>query len=334
MCTPALMRQVFGDHSPPACGHHHGAAARAAAEDVAGDVAGDVASPGPAAAAAGAGAVATRLRPTSRRSLLRGMVGAAAVPAVAAGAGIFTAGTAEAAPPVATIAARRVLEMSHRLTRDFPVVNTLVPQPQIRQVRFLEVDGFNANELTINEHSGTHLDPPGHFRTGEPTADELDVSRLVAPLVVLRIPGRAAADPDTELTVDDLRAHERRFGRIPRGAMVAMDSGWAARVPQPGAFLNAGPDGVFHYPGICTELALFLIERRDVVAIASDSPSLDRGAATAPTTHQAWLPTGRYGIECIAGVAEAPDRGATVVVGGPRHEGSYGGPVRILALAP
>ena len=332
MCTPALMRQVYGDHSPPACGHHHGAAARASAEEAATAGAAPAAVAG--AGAAAGGAVATRLRPTSRRSLLRGMVGAAAVPAVAAGVGIFGAGTAEAAPPVATIAARRVLEMTHRLTRDFPVVNTLVPQPQIRQVRFLDVDGFNANELTINEHSGTHLDPPGHFRTGEPTADELEVSRLVAPLVVIRIAERAAADPDTELTIDDLRRHERRHGRVPRGAMVAMDSGWAARVPQPGAFLNTGPDGLFHYPGICTELAQFLIAERNVVAIASDSPSIDRAVATAPTTHRAWLPSGRYGIECIAGVAEAPDRGATVVVGGPRHEGSYGGPVRILALAP
>lgn len=333
MCTPALMSQVYGDHSPPACGHHHGAAARAVAEEAALTGAGPAAAAVGTAGAVGAGA-AGRLRPTNRRSLLRGMVGAAAVPAVVAGTGIFGAGTAAAAPPVGRIDARRVLEMTHRLTRDFPVVNSLVPQPQIRQVRFLEVDGFNANELIMNEHSGTHLDPPGHFRTGEPTADELEVSRLVAPLAVIRIAERAAADPDTELTIDDLRRHERRHGRLPRGAMVAMDSGWAAKVPQPGAFLNADPTGQFRFPGICTELAQFLIAERDVVAIATDSPSLDRGVATAPTTHRAWLPTGRYGIECIAGVAEAPERGATVVVGGPRHEGSFGGPVRILALAP
>jgi kynurenine formamidase len=330
------MAQVYGadaPQSPPACSHHHGEAARASA-DPDSHLHPDPADVDPAEAA-GVAALGTRIRP-SRRTLLRGLVGAAAVPAVVGGVGLITPGVAGAqeAAPARQLVPRAVHEMTHRLTRDFPVVNTLVDQPVIEQIRFIEIDGFNANQITFNEHSGTHLDPPGHFRTGEPTADELEVERLVLPLAVIRIAERAAADADTELTIDDIRAHERRHGRLPRGCMVAMDSGWAARVPQPGAYLNTGPDGLFHFPGFCTEAAQFLINDRDVVAIASDSPSLDRAIAEAPTTHQAWLPTGRYGIENLAGASDVPDRGATVVVGGPRHEGSFGGPVRVLALVP
>jgi kynurenine formamidase len=343
MCTPALMQQVYassggtppGWAATPCCAQHDGAAARGAELDRAEEEAADLQQGGlaatpvpvPAAPLLGEGA-------TTRRNVLRGLLGAAAVPALAACA---APAAAVAAPgtvlqPGEALVPKRVFEMSHVLTRDFPVVRALVKEPEIRQIRFIDVDGFNANEIHINEHSGTHLDPPGHFRTGEPTAEQLPVERLIAPLVVIRIAGRAAMDNDTEVTVDDIREHESRFGRLPAGALVAMDSGWTQRVTMPNAFLNEGPDGLLHFPGFCTEAALFMINERDVVGIASDTPSLDVGSLPAPTTHQAWLPTGRYGIEALAIPPDLPDRGATVVVGGPRHEGSLGGPVRVLAF--
>ena len=341
MCTPMLMQQVYartdGGALPAlSCGQHDGAAARGAELDRAeAEGAADRAAEG-AAAVPVAVPVAPRRGEggTTRRNVLRGLLGAATVPALVGCAGMAGAGTAAPAPATANgpLVPRRVYEMSHVLTRDFPVVRALVKEPEIRQVRFIDVDGFNANEIHINEHSGTHLDPPGHFRTGEPTAEQLPVERLIAPLAVIRIADRAAENHDTEVTVDDIRGYERRFGRLPAGALVAMDSGWSSRVRVPGAFLNEGPDGLLHFPGFCTEAALFMINERDVVAIASDTPSLDPGASPAPTTHQAWLPTGRYGIEALANPGDLPERGATVVVGGPRHEGSFGGPVRVLAF--
>lgn len=338
------MQQVYagaggapGSWSSPCCVRHDGAAARAAELDraEAAERSERAAAPPvlvPVAPRRGEGA-------TTRRNVLRGLLGAAAAPALVACAvpaqAVLPAASAPAsAVPVAgeAVVPKRVFEMSHVLTRDFPVVRALVKEPEIRQVRFIDVDGFNANEIIINEHSGTHLDPPGHFRNGEPTADQLPVERLIAPLVVIRIAGRAAADHDTEVTIDDIRAHERQYGPLPPGALVAMDSGWTQRVRVPNAFLNEGPDGLLHFPGFCTEAALFMINERDVVGIASDTPSLDVGSLPAPTTHQAWLPTGRYGIEALAVPPDLPDRGATVVVGGPRHEGSLGGPVRVLAF--
>ncbi|MDJ0628948.1 MAG: hypothetical protein QNJ44_11870, partial [Rhodobacter sp.] len=35
-------------------------------------------------------------------------------------------------------------------------------------------------------------------------------------------------------------------------------------------------------------------------------------------THYAWLPTNRYGIECLAGLDQVPAAGATLVVGAPK----------------
>jgi kynurenine formamidase len=68
------------------------------------------------------------------------------------------------------------------------------------------------------------------------------------------------------------------------------------------------------------------------VAIASDSLSLDHGPSPDFAVHYAWLPTGRYGIECLAGLDAVPPAGATLVVGAPKHKGGSGGPARVLAL--
>ena len=49
------------------------------------------------------------------------------------------------------------------------------------------------------------------------------------PAVVVDIARRAASDPDTVVTVADLRNHERRYGRIEHGSAVLMYSGWGPR---------------------------------------------------------------------------------------------------------
>lgn len=46
----------------------------------------------------------------------------------------------------------------------------------------------------------------------------------------------------------------------------------------------------------------------------------------------AWLPTGRFGIECLANLDKVPTAGATLVIGAPKHKGGTGGPARIFAL--
>ena len=52
---------------------------------------------------------------------------------------------------------------------------------------------------------------------------------------------RAESVSDAMLTVDDLSRYERRHGHIPNGALVCMDSGWAAKVDDPPAFKGLRP---------------------------------------------------------------------------------------------
>ncbi len=42
--------------------------------------------------------------------------------------------------------------------------------------------------------------------------------------------------------------------------------------------------------------------------------------------HYAWLPSGRWGIECIANLEALPAKGATLIAGAPKIKGATGGP--------
>jgi kynurenine formamidase len=186
-------------------------------------------------------------------------------------------------------------------------------------------------EWTLIEHIGTHLDAPGHFVAGGRLAPELEPSELIVPAVVVDIADRAAADPDTVVTVDDLRAFERRHGRIPRDAAVLMDSGWAAKVGDPAAYRNPDASGTLHFPGFGAEATEWLLRRRHIRALGVDTLSTDPGISTTFETHLVLAAADRYGLENVANLDRIPRRGATIFVGLiPYQEGS-GGQARILA---
>ncbi len=75
-----------------------------------------------------------------------------------------------------------------------------------------------------------------------------------------------------------------------------------------------------------------LMEESGAASIAVDTLSLDHGPSPDFATHYAWLPSGRFGIECIANLDKLPAAGATLVIGAPKHKRGTGGPARIIAL--
>ena len=225
----------------------------------------------------------------------------------------------------------RVQDLTHTITPETPVFPGN-PQPVIEPLRTFEKDGYYANKLTFAEHTGTHMDAPAHIVEGAAYANELAVEQFFAPLAVVDISERAATDPDAQVMPDDLVAWESEHGSLPAGAFVAMNSGWEARIGDPASFINAGEDGVLHFPGFHPDAAAFLVEERDITGIGVDTLSLDFGAATQFVTHVTVLQTGKYGLEGLAALASVPPAGALIVVGGPKVVVGSGGPSRVMAL--
>lgn len=260
-------------------------------------------------------------RMLSRRDLFRG------------GAAVATAavvGSVSAAPKAMADGHGAVVDMTHKLSPEFP---TFFGEPGISMVsKFTFAEhGFNLFDLAINEHTATHLDAPLHFSDDGASVDEIPVSDLVIPLCVVDIAERADNDADAQLTPDDLKAWTAANGPIPDRACIAMHSGWAGKTASD-AYRGMDADGVFHFPGFHIEAARMLLEETTAVAMAVDTLSLDHGPSKDFASHYAWLPAGRYGIENLAGLAKVPAAGATLVVGAPNHAGGSGGPARIFAM--
>ncbi|HEX2304108.1 MAG TPA: cyclase family protein [Gaiella sp.] len=253
----------------------------------------------------------------TRRTALLGAAGVALAGALP--------GTARGVRP----AKGRFADLTHTFRAGFPVF-TFDP-PARRTLVTIPTAGFYSQEWTFGEHSGTHMDAPGHFVPGGRFSPEIAPDELIVPIVVVDIAERAAADPDAMLLVDDLIQFERGHGRIPEGALVAMHSGWGAKAGDPLEFKGGESFPNYHFPGFSVEAALWLVEERNVTAIGVDTLSLDPGNSSTFPVHVEFLATDRYGVENLANLDRVPPRGALAYVGLiPWEEGS-GGPCRVLA---
>lgn len=262
----------------------------------------------------------------SRRDVLR-LAGAAATAAV--GAQWLGDGRAAAAATMPRF--RRMMDLTHTLKPTFP---TFSGQPALKAEVAVTVkkDGYYGLNLSYWEHVGTHMDAPAHFGDGAKTVDQLDPAALIAPVAVIHIHDRAMKDPDARLTSDDIRAWEKKFGRLPKGAAVFMHSGWDARAGSSKEFRNPDAGGVMHFPGFHPDAAAFLLAERDVVGIGLDTLSLDFGPSKDFKTHTTWLPANRWGLENLNNLSKIPASGAWVFVGAPKVAGGSGGPCRVLAM--
>jgi kynurenine formamidase len=150
--------------------------------------------------------------------------------------------------------------------------------------------------------------------------------------VVIDIADRAARDPDTMVTVDDLRAFERKHGRIPNGAAVLMHSGWGAKVGNTDAYRGTDASGTLHFPGFSGDACTWLLQRRRIQSLGVDTLSIDPGNSETFDAHLVLTGADRYGLENLANLDRLPLRGTTVVVGLIPLEQGSGGPARIFAF--
>lgn len=260
----------------------------------------------------------------SRRNLLR------------LGVGAVTAAAALAASPAQAAAVRptrfsHVHDLTHVLGPGTPSFTGEVLFTIETAVTHAK-DGYFGSNIAYWEHMGTHMDAPVHFAPNGLFVDQIPVSALVAPAVVIDLRGRAARDPDTVVTPDDIRAWEKRHGRVPDGAAVLMSTDWGTRYGSSAAYRNADSSGVMHFPGFGKAAIDFLLAERKIAGIGVDTLSLDHGPSATFDVHYTFLPTNRWGLENLANLSVIPPSGATLIVGAPKVAGGSGGPSRVMAV--
>jgi len=136
---------------------------------------------------------------------------------------------------------------------------------------------YAANNFAAAEHGGTHLDAPVHFAEGRHTTDQIPLTQLVGPAVVIDTRGASDADRDYRITSGDLTQWETAHGSIPEGTIVLFRTGWGTRWPDRARYLGTLKTGQaavaeLHFPGIDSSAARWLVGRR-----VRHPPDLARG---------------------------------------------------------
>ena len=198
---------------------------------------------------------------------------------------------------------------------------------------------YAANRFCTPEHGGTHVDAPIHFYKDRHTVDQIPLERLMGPAVVVDVSARCAADRDYQVAAADLQAWEKRHGRIPKGAIVLLRTGfgkfWPDRVRYMGTD-ERGPAAVakLHFPGLHPDAAKWLVANREVHAVGLDTPSIDYGQSTLFQSHVTLFEANVPAFENVANLDRLPEKGATIVALPMKIKGGSGGPLRIIAFVP
>ena len=196
---------------------------------------------------------------------------------------------------------------------------------------------YAANSLSTPEHGGTHLDAPHHFSESGRTTDELPLEQLVAPAIVIDVSAQAAKDRDYRLTRDDVLQFEKQHGRLARGTIVLLRTGWSRHWPDAKAYLGddtPGDASKLSFPSYGVEAARLLVEERGVAALGIDTASIDYGRSTDFQVHRVAAAANVPGFENLTNLDRLPPRGAVVVALPMKIEGGSGGPLRAVALVP
>jgi kynurenine formamidase len=198
---------------------------------------------------------------------------------------------------------------------------------------------YAANNFEAAEHGGTHLDAPVHFARNGHTADEIPLRRLIGEAVVVDVSEAALADRDYLVTRRALKAHERRHGRIPRGAIVLLRTGFGRFWPDRERYLGTAELGEqavpkLHFPGLHPGGARWLIRQRAIRAVGLDTASIDRGQSTQFESHRILGAANVPVFENIANLDRLPTEGALFIGLPMKIAGGSGGPLRAMAIVP
>jgi kynurenine formamidase len=195
---------------------------------------------------------------------------------------------------------------------------------------------YSSYAICTPEHGGTHLDAPIHFAEGRRTADEIPLSQLIAPAVVIDVTAKASANPDYRLTADDIRAWEAQHGAIEPNTIVLLRTGWGKRWPDRKQYFGDDAPGAtddLHFPSYGEDAARLLVDRR-VAALGVDTASIDYGQSKDFIVHRIVNGENVPGLENVANLESVPARGAWVMALPMKIAKGSGGPVRIVAAVP
>jgi kynurenine formamidase len=232
------------------------------------------------------------------------------------------------------IAGKQFVDLTHSFGPTTPVWSgfgqakfSAAADPKTHEPYTIAKDGFRTTYYEMVGQYGTHVDPPAHFAQDGTTMDKIPLKQMILPLIVLDDTLYRGKDPNHAFSLDDLKAWEKKNGRVPRGAFVALRTDMSKDWDKDPERFKRAP-----FPAWAFETIKFLYEQRGVTATGHEAMDTDTTDKMDSETYI--LQHGHYQIEVMANLDQVPAKGALIVVTWPKVRDGLGFPARAFAILP
>ena len=198
---------------------------------------------------------------------------------------------------------------------------------------------YAANRFSTAEHGGTHIDAPVHFAKGHHTVDEIPLDQLMGAGCLVDVSKQADANPDYQVTSNDLLQWEKTNGPIPVGAIVLLRTGYGKYWPDRKKYMGTDERGAaavpkLHFPGLHPDAARWLVSNRSIKAIGLDTPSIDYGQSALFESHRILFEKDIPAFENLANLDKLPIKNFSLIALPMKIKNGSGGPLRAIAILP
>jgi kynurenine formamidase len=198
---------------------------------------------------------------------------------------------------------------------------------------------YSAKKFSAPEHGGTHMDAPIHFAKNGKTVDQISLSDLIGPAIVIDVSKNSLANPDYQISIQDFLNWESKYGKIPDKVIVLLYTGYGRYWPDRLKYLGTAKKGQealtdLHFPGLHPDAAKWLVENRQIKALGLDTQSIDFGKSEFFETHQILCTKDIPFFENIANLDKIPITGAFVIALPMKIKDGSGAPLRLVAIIP
>jgi len=112
----------------------------------------------------------------------------------------------------------QIIDLSHEIAEEMTVFGD-TEKPEINRKYSVQEDGYALHEISINSHTGTHVDAPAHMILGKNHLDDFQLNKFYGKGLMLKVDqffGR-------EINIDFLKKYE---DKIQETEFLILNSGW------------------------------------------------------------------------------------------------------------
>lgn len=202
----------------------------------------------------------------------------------------------------------KIYDISRTLNEDLPVWPGDWAFSREVSGRIENGEGSNSSNIRTALHCGTHMDAPRHTIEDGAAIDELDLSVLIGPALVVTVEGPVIIPDELEMV------------RVKKAARVILRC--------PGLETLESFTGSFAVPG--AEASRFLVES-GVRLLGTNAPSVDPAHSTALESHRILMRAGIPVLENLY-LEEVPDGEYELIALPLKISGADGSPVRAVLI--